>query len=175
MSARVALYYAPEPEDPLSYAAASWLGRDAETNAPLPQPDIPGIFEATADPRRYGFHATLKPPFSITPGATWDGVVAATETLAASAAPFALPRLSVVDVHGYLALRETEPCPELHVLADHAVCALDQCPRAAVRGGTGPPPRGRADARTRRDAGPLGISLCPRDVVLPHDAHAAVG
>ena len=125
-AARVALYYAPEADDPLAYAAATWLGRDAETNAPMPQPDIPGIAEATADPRRYGFHATLRPPFRLAPGATWDDIAEAIEALAARTASFALPRLSVVDVHGFLALRETEPCPELHALADDAVRALDR-------------------------------------------------
>jgi hypothetical protein len=35
------------------------LGRDPESGAPTPQPDIPDIAEVTAEPRLYGFHATL--------------------------------------------------------------------------------------------------------------------
>ena len=62
---RVALYWAPELDDPLHARASIWLGRDAETGAALAQPDVPGIVEATADPRLYGFHATLKAPFRI--------------------------------------------------------------------------------------------------------------
>jgi hypothetical protein len=50
--ARVAVYYAPLPDDPLFTAGASWLGRDPESGAPLPQPDIPNIADITAEPFR---------------------------------------------------------------------------------------------------------------------------
>jgi len=45
---RVAAYYAPRPDDPLFAAGATWLGRDPESDAPAPQPDIPDIVEVTA-------------------------------------------------------------------------------------------------------------------------------
>ena len=64
MVARVAIYYAPLPQDPLTPLSSSWLGRDPVTNAPVPQPSLDGISEFTAEPRLYGFHATLKPPMS---------------------------------------------------------------------------------------------------------------
>ena len=51
-------------------------------------------------------------------------VEAATE-LAARTAPFALPPLAVSDVFGFLALRETAPCPPLQALADACVEHLD--------------------------------------------------
>ena len=66
--ARVAVYYAPLPDDPLFAASATWLGRDPESGAPAPQPDIAGIAEVTAEPRLYGFHATLKPPMRLPDG-----------------------------------------------------------------------------------------------------------
>jgi putative phosphonate metabolism protein len=122
---RVAVYYAPQPEDALFVDGASWLGRDPRSDALIPQPDIPNIEEVTADPRRYGFHATLKPPFRLAEGCNWVDVVEAATKLADRTAPFDLPRLAVSDIFGFLALRETVPCPPLQALADACVEHLD--------------------------------------------------
>lgn len=123
MVARVAVYYAPELDDPLHNAASAWLGRDAETGAALAQPEFPDIAGITADPRGYGFHATLKPPFRLATG--YAEFLAAVRRWTGTVAPFTLPPLSVQDLKGFLALRETAPCPSLHALADSAVEALD--------------------------------------------------
>jgi putative phosphonate metabolism protein len=122
---RVALYYAPRPDDPLFAAATMWLGRDPESNAPAPQPDLPDIAAITAEPRLYGFHATLKPPMRLADGRQWFEVLQAATELADRTAPFALPTLAVSDVFGFLALRETTPCPPLQALADACVAHLD--------------------------------------------------
>jgi putative phosphonate metabolism protein len=129
--ARLALYWAPDLDDPLHALGSAWLGRDAETGAPLPQPKLPGldIAELTADPRGYGLHATLKPPFRL--ALSWAEAVAAAEALAARLAPFDLPPLAVEDLQGFLALREAAPCPGLRALADACVEALDPCRAAA--------------------------------------------
>jgi len=124
--ARVAVYYAPRPDDPLTEASARWLGRDPVTAAPVTQPDLPGIAEVTADPRGYGFHATLKPPMRLVDGHGWSGFVAAVRDLACRVAPFDLPSLSVRNLHGFLALRESEPSASLQALADVCVEALDR-------------------------------------------------
>ncbi len=131
---RVALYYAPALDDPLWGLGARWLGRDPETNALVEQPDVPGIAEVTADARMYGFHATLKPPMALRPGVSWDGVVTAADDVAASLAPFDLPRLHLTDLHGFLALTDAEPSAALQELADACVKGLDhlrQPPSAA--------------------------------------------
>ena len=67
---RVAIYFAPPVDHPLSVAAAAWLGRDAWTGARLERGRVEGFDPATlesltAEPRRYGFHATMKPPFRL--------------------------------------------------------------------------------------------------------------
>ncbi len=123
--ARVAAYYAPQPDDALFAAGSAWLGRDPESGAPLPQPDVPNIAEVTAEPRLYGFHATLKPPMRLADNCRWSDVVAAAAELADRTAAFDLPRLAVADVFGFLALRETVPCPPLQALADDCVEHLD--------------------------------------------------
>lgn len=120
---RAAIYYAPELDDPLHAAASAWLGRDAVSGEALAQPDLPEVAAITADPRGYGFHATLKPPFRL--ATSYEALLADTRRWAATQAPFALPPLSVQDLKGFLALREAEPCPPLHALADSAVEALD--------------------------------------------------
>jgi len=125
LSVRVAAYWAPAPDDPLSAAGNAWLGRDPETAAPVPQPALPGIEEVTEEARRYGFHATLKPPMRLRPGTNWAEVRETAAAIAARVAPFELPPLAVSDVHGFLALRETAPCPPLQALADACVEHLD--------------------------------------------------
>ncbi|WP_241666769.1 DUF1045 domain-containing protein [Muricoccus nepalensis] len=123
--ARVALYWAPAVDDPLHRLGSAWLGRDAETGAALAQPAIPGLDlpALTADPRRYGLHATLKPPFHLTGG--YAAMRADAEALAAELAPFDLPPLEVASLDGFLALREAAPCPALHAMADACVRRLD--------------------------------------------------
>jgi hypothetical protein len=46
--------------------------------------------------------------------------------MAAEIAPFELPGLKVMDLHGFLALREITDCPSLQALADACVVRLDK-------------------------------------------------
>jgi putative phosphonate metabolism protein len=122
---RVAVYYTPDPGDALFAAGATWLGRDPESTAPAPQPELPAIGAITAEPRVYGFHATLKPPMRLATGCSWSDLVSAATALAGRLATFDLPTLAVADIHGFLALRETAPCAALQALADACVEQLD--------------------------------------------------
>jgi hypothetical protein len=121
---RVALYYAPDLEDPLWTAGCSWLGRDPETGAALPQPDLPDIAEVTSEPRRYGFHCTLKPPMRL--ATSYAAFREEVEGLAASLRAFEMPPLAVADLSGFLAVREMAPSPQLHALADSCVAWVDR-------------------------------------------------
>ncbi len=122
---RIAIYYAPLPNDPLTHLSSAWLGREPLTNAPVTQPALDNIAEVTAEPRRYGFHATLKPPMHLVEGTDWYKFIATTRAVAATVAPFELPPMAVTDLRGFLALRETTPCPPLQALADACVGQLD--------------------------------------------------
>ena len=67
---RYALYYAPRPEEGLAVAASQWLGWNPEPGRARPVPLSSGIdqqrlTEITAEPRRYGFHGTLKAPIAL--------------------------------------------------------------------------------------------------------------
>ena len=120
---RVALYYAPERDDPLWAAGSGWLGRDAELAAAVAQPAVPRLPALTAVPQRYGFHATLVAPFRLATG--WDEAMAAVEEVARCRA-FTLPRLQVGVHGGCLALLPAEPCAALPALHEAALTALDR-------------------------------------------------
>ncbi|MGE4481520.1 DUF1045 domain-containing protein [Acidocella sp.] len=121
---RAALYYAPEETDPLWRAGCAWLGRDAQSGAPVAQPTLPGLPPQTRAPRRYGFHATLKAPFI--PFFGFEIFLKAAEHFAARQASFPLPRLQVMNLRGFLALCPAAPCLPLRQLADACVTELDQ-------------------------------------------------
>ena len=72
---RYAIYYAAAPDTDLDRFGARLLGYDALSGKDLPFPDgvlqmAPDWRELTRDPRKYGFHATLKAPFPLRDGAS---------------------------------------------------------------------------------------------------------
>ena len=121
---RAALYWAPEPADPLTQAGNLWLGRDPERGTPMSQPPLAGLPEATAAPRLYGFHATLRPPMRLSTG--WPEFIQAAHRIAESVPSFDLPTLQVADMDGFLALREMAHSPLLQNLADACVRGTDR-------------------------------------------------
>lgn len=126
---RFALFWTPPAGSALARFGASWLGWDAETGEPVPHPDVPylraPVAEITATPRRYGFHATLKPPFRLREGAAFVDLDRIAATLAQSVAPFEAPRLSLAHIGSFIALVPTAPCPALDALAAACVRAPD--------------------------------------------------
>jgi hypothetical protein len=120
---RAALYWVPAEHDPLFAAGSAWLGRDLRLGLAVAQPPIAGIAEVTCDARRYGLHATLRPPMRL--ATALEDFRAAAHLVAREYTPFALPALRVCDVGGFLALRESEACTNLRDLADRCVLATE--------------------------------------------------
>jgi 2'-5' RNA ligase len=96
----------------------------------LPFPDgmlqeVPDWRELTGDPRKYGFHATLKAPLSLAPGRTEAELVAACAAFAST--PRAIPVISPVvgSISGFIAVIPAEPPPELIRLAADCVSEFD--------------------------------------------------
>ena len=125
MTARYALYFAPPCTHPLWIAGCAWLGRD------------PGKGTTSAggahrdDPRRYGFHATLKPPFALRDGTTRTQLTDALTRFVDERAAFAMPRLAVAQLGDFIALRPldhdaTAPGQPLRELADDCVRLFDE-------------------------------------------------
>jgi putative phosphonate metabolism protein len=129
MSPRYAVYYTPAAGDPLTRRAAAWLGRDAFTGEPLVRPALPGLegldLDAlTDDPRFYGFHATLKAPFSLAPEAGEGTLLAFAEGFAARQAPFDAV-VAPAALGRFLAFRLAEPSAAVQALHDACVRAFD--------------------------------------------------
>lgn len=104
--ARYAIYYAPEPGAALARAGAAWLGYDAATGAATePTAPAPEIVET---PRRYGFHGTLKAPFSLADGRSPQDLATAIETYAAARAVVDIGDMIVAAPNGFVALTPRE-------------------------------------------------------------------
>jgi len=127
---RYAIYYAPAPASDLDRFGAELLGYDAFTGQDLPFPEdairtAPDWRELTSDPRKYGFHATLKAPFSLAPGKSEAELFAACAGFAA--APRAIPRFKALvgSISGFIAVIPAEPPAELIQLAADCVSPFD--------------------------------------------------
>lgn len=124
---RYAIYYAPEA-GPFADAAAAWLGWDVQAGQAVAQPqlDLPQpLADITAEPRKYGFHGTIKPPFRLAEGVTPDLLQTACASLAASLRPVTLPGLQMVNLEGFLALVPQGDTAALQALAAEVVRVLD--------------------------------------------------
>ena len=122
---RYAVYYAPE-EGPFAQAAAAWLGWDPITGRAVTQPDLGlDLATMTADPRKYGFHGTIKPPFRLAQGVSGDALAAAVGQLAQSLPAVEMPGLQMLDLEGFLALVPQGDTAALGDLAARVVADLD--------------------------------------------------
>lgn len=105
---RYALYFTPPKADPLTALAARWLGRDAFSNEIFSDKAIGAVpenhAEVTADPRRYGFHATLKAPFELASSVTERDLLDVAADFAARTPAFAIPELVLGQLGQFFAL-----------------------------------------------------------------------
>ena len=122
---RYAVYYAPRAGD-FADRAAAWLGWDALAGRAVAQPNM-GLPMAviTADPARYGFHATLRAPFRLADGVSGAEVAAAVAALAAGLVPVVCKGLRLEDIEGFLALTPVGCEAEVLELAARVVAATD--------------------------------------------------
>ena len=127
---RYAIYFAPAPDRALTHAANGWLGRDAFTGHMLGAPRELSLPEEqwrklVAEPRRYGFHATLKAPFELREGRTEAELIHAFEALAALAAPFEIPQAIIGQLGPFFALVPHSLHPPLQEFAASVVEAFE--------------------------------------------------
>jgi putative phosphonate metabolism protein len=122
---RYAVYYTPPP-GALAEFGAGWLGwdvaRGARASRTIP---VEGAEEIVATPRRYGFHATLKPPFRLGPERSAEDLEAAVAALAAATPPIRSARLRLQRLGPFLALVPATDHAPFSRLGDAMVRDLD--------------------------------------------------
>ena len=146
---RYGVYFAPMP-GPLAEFGAAWLGWDLERGQRVAQLDVPGlpmpVEEITATPRKYGFHATLKPPFRLAEGCSEADLMEAFDILGRRTFhPVEGLSLELTKLGRFIALTPKGSVAQLSGLAAMCVETLDEF-RA--------PPSG-AELEKRRAAGLL--------------------
>lgn len=129
--ARYAIYFAPGPRSALGRFGTRWLGRDAERGRAVPHLAVPGIPEPllaaiTAEPRRYGFHGTLKPPFALAAGRSEGELRQALADFAARRCRFRAPPLRLKAIGSFLALTLSEESAAVAGLAEGCVRAFEE-------------------------------------------------
>ena len=124
---RYAIYYAAPRGSPLDRFGAAHLGYDAWSGDDLPFPaGLPADWrELTDDPRKYGFHATLKAPFALAPGNSEADLLAACADFALTARRIPVIEPVVSSISGFLAVVAAGPSDELLQLAADCVRAFD--------------------------------------------------
>ncbi len=122
---RYAVYYTPPP-GALADFGAGWLGWDMVKGARVPRTiALDGAEDVTATPRRYGFHATLKPPFRLAEGHAPEGLASALADLAAATPAVAGARLHLERLGPFLALVPASDHAPFSTLCDAMVRGLD--------------------------------------------------
>nr|WP_315487678.1 DUF1045 domain-containing protein [uncultured Rhodoferax sp.] len=130
MSARYAIYFTPTHGSPWWNFGAHWLGRDERNNQALVQPalsDLPAqqLLQLTAYPRRYGFHATLKAPFTLRDGVTEADLLARMRALALQLKQLALGPMLATRLDDFTAVIPHTAPAALASLAASCVTSLD--------------------------------------------------
>ena len=128
---RYAVYWAPDAQSALGAFGNAWLGRN-----PAGEPVARGCASAeltsqeietlTAAPARYGFHATLKPPFRLARDTDEAALLQAVRSLAAQSPVVPIAQLAIKSIGTFIAI-VPDPVPDgLSPLADACVRTLDR-------------------------------------------------
>lgn len=123
---RYAFYISPDENAPLTAAAERWLGANpftGETCDLQPAGDFSAseLTALTEDPRRYGFHGTLKAPFALVPGKTESQLLDDFQSFSEECTPFDIPEMTLGQLGPFFALVPAIDCSELQALADETV------------------------------------------------------
>ena len=132
---RYAIYFVPEASSDLWQIGCRWLGRepDAGQDSGPVFPDEATAANLSPDawaslteaPRRYGFHATLKPPFALRPDCDLADLDSALAHFAAARRSVEGPRFLVASLGNFIALRPAGTDTVLSDLAADCVRAFD--------------------------------------------------
>ena len=127
---RYAIYFAAGPDSPLSRFGAELLGYDAYSGEEVSFPQdalrvAPDWRDVTSDPRKYGFHATLKAPMALASGRTEAELMAACAAFAGKARPRPVIPPIVDSISGFIAVIPAGAVEALQQLAADCVRDFD--------------------------------------------------
>ena len=130
-SPRFAIYFVPGPDTALYRFGAAVLGYDCYTGARVAHMHAGELAEAdwaalTAEPRTYGFHATLKAPFRLRDEFTESDLLADMQASAAALSNLATFAPTVELVSGFAAVVPRSSTPALDRLAGQCVKSFDR-------------------------------------------------
>ncbi len=153
---------------------AHLLGYDARTGEELAVPDFakaiaPDWRDITQDPRKYGFHATLKAPMQLAFGSTEVEVLAACAAFAEK--PRRIPVITPVvnAISGFIAVVPSERSSDLEQLAADCVSEFDRFRAPLTPRGSGAEEPNSAHATAARVSRQMGIPLRHGRISLPPD------
>lgn len=135
---RYAIYWAPTEGTPLNRFGAEWLGYDASTGQSTSPSPVHGITRETIDrmtvePRRYGFHGTLKSPFRLQADTSEDTLFDAVEEFAARQTVIPIDGFTIGSIGRFIAFTPVSGKRAISALAAACVTELDHL-RAPLTG-----------------------------------------
>ena len=128
---RYAVFFVPPAHSALYRFGAAVLGYDSYSGQDLPAGASEQLPEAewrqiTAEPRRYGFHATLKAPFHLNGDVSEQDLVAAFKQFVPTCSPPPAFPASIALLDGFAAMVPTAPIPLVDGLAERCVREFDR-------------------------------------------------
>src|SRR6185369_9608397 len=135
---RYAIYFVPSAETELFRIGSAILGYDCYTGSSVERPNVlgreAGFWERlTAEPRRYGFHATLKAPFKLSPSCREAQLVSALHSFAGLGHSIPALTPAVRMLSGFAAIVPAAVSPAIDELASKCTTIFDafRAPMAA--------------------------------------------
>lgn len=124
---RYGIYMTPETGN-FANLGAEWLGWNVEAGHAVPHPtEIEGaLIGATQTPRKYGFHGTIKPPFHLSHGETYENLLAKSTQLCAHCAPITVDALEISALGPFLAIIPRGNLHSLSALSATILQGLDE-------------------------------------------------
>lgn len=127
---RYAIYFVPPAESAIYRFGAGLLGYDAFEAAELEHPPhvldaVSGWHGLTSDARKYGFHATLKAPFSLRTGSSEGDLAISFDRFAQTPRVIAAITPVIRRIGGFIAIVPEATSAPLAQLADDCVTAFE--------------------------------------------------
>ena len=124
---RYSIYYVPD--GPLGKFGASWLGWDIQAREFVPLLHIENnkidLSKITEEPRKYGFHGTLKAPFRLNSQKTEKELIADFEEFCRNQPSVCSEKLVLTIIGNFIALAPAKQSERISQLAQNCVTFFD--------------------------------------------------